>query len=103
MLLPLAVELGKFLPLVAGEANVQPVLALLEGLSKSEETLVCQKAAASLSSIGYFFLCLRSFPLLLNFSLFLFVLQTLVVNLLLNSEIEHNSPMPFSRAVLLRS
>lgn len=55
VLLPLAVELGKFLPLVGGEGHIQPVLALLEGLSKSEEISVCQKAAASLSAIGYAF------------------------------------------------
>jgi hypothetical protein len=54
VLLPLASELGKFFPLVGGEANIQPVLSLLEGLSKSEETSVSQKAVASLSSIGYF-------------------------------------------------
>eukprot|EP01127_Copromyxa_protea_P010604 TRINITY_DN258_c0_g1_i1.p1 TRINITY_DN258_c0_g1~~TRINITY_DN258_c0_g1_i1.p1 ORF type:complete len:576 (-),score=136.13 TRINITY_DN258_c0_g1_i1:89-1816(-) len=52
VLLPLAIELGKFLPLVGGEANVQRILVILEGLSKSEETSVCQKAAASLSGIG---------------------------------------------------
>jgi serine/threonine-protein phosphatase 2A regulatory subunit A len=50
---PLAVELGKFLSLVGGEAHIQPVLALLEGLSKSEETAVQQKTTASLTTIGY--------------------------------------------------
>lgn len=52
VLLILAVELGKFLPLVGGESSVQPVLGLLESLSKSEETAVSQKATASLSAIG---------------------------------------------------
>jgi len=52
VLLAMAEELGKFVPLVGGPGHAQVLLPTLETLASVDETVVRNKAAESLSKIG---------------------------------------------------
>ena len=52
VLLVVAEELGKFVPLVGGPASAHALLPPLETLSSVDETVVRDKAAASLNAVG---------------------------------------------------